>query len=263
MTEEVQEQTVNEEVSQETKERDWEADARSMGWKPADEFRGPPEAHVDAQSFVEKGENELPVLRDNMRKLTKKYQDLENTFGEYQSFMDTQNKSLRDKLEAERISAVESGDVEKFQQTQQQIETLDAAPKKEDKPSVDPGIEAAVQKFVADVPQFQTDPTINKRVNELDAFFAGQNLPPEQHFAKIKEVLVEEYPQKMNGTNERRVESPAVSTTARRAAPTQGAKTFDKLPAEAKDQFKKFQKTFKARGVNYTKEQYLENYQWD
>lgn len=43
--------------------------ARRMGWRPEDEYNGPKGRWVDAQTFVDRGETELPILRERFRKL--------------------------------------------------------------------------------------------------------------------------------------------------------------------------------------------------
>ena len=46
-----------------TQERDYEAEARAMGWKPKEEWTGDPSKHRDAQTFVELADNDPAVLR--------------------------------------------------------------------------------------------------------------------------------------------------------------------------------------------------------
>ena len=43
--------------------------ARAMGWKPLAEYRGDPRRWTDAAEFIRKGEEELPVLRDQSRRI--------------------------------------------------------------------------------------------------------------------------------------------------------------------------------------------------
>jgi len=52
-----------------TPERDWDAEAREMGWHPQDEYRGDPDKWVDAKTFVLRGEQQMPIMRENNRKL--------------------------------------------------------------------------------------------------------------------------------------------------------------------------------------------------
>ena len=53
----------------ESQQPDIEARARSMGWKPRDEFNGEQTRWVDAQQFVENGERILPIMRIQNQKL--------------------------------------------------------------------------------------------------------------------------------------------------------------------------------------------------
>ena len=46
-----------------------EKEARSQGWVPKEEFRGPENAWVDAAEFVERGQKILPILQANNRRL--------------------------------------------------------------------------------------------------------------------------------------------------------------------------------------------------
>jgi hypothetical protein len=47
----------------------YEKDARAMGWQPEEDWDGPPGKWVDARTFVERGEQILPILRANNRKM--------------------------------------------------------------------------------------------------------------------------------------------------------------------------------------------------
>jgi gas vesicle protein len=48
---------------------DIDTEARSMGWRPKEEFRGDPDKWVDAETFVDRGRHFVPILRANQRKL--------------------------------------------------------------------------------------------------------------------------------------------------------------------------------------------------
>lgn len=49
--------------------RDFESEARGMGWKPKEEFRGDPDRWSDAETYVKRGEEFLPIVQSNNRKL--------------------------------------------------------------------------------------------------------------------------------------------------------------------------------------------------
>jgi hypothetical protein len=55
-----------------------EGRARRMGWRPKDEFRGDQSRWTDAQTFIERGEAELPILRERYRTLDDRFARMEN-----------------------------------------------------------------------------------------------------------------------------------------------------------------------------------------
>jgi len=46
-----------------------EQEAKNMGWAPREEWRGDPEQWVDAETFVERGNTVMPILKANNRRL--------------------------------------------------------------------------------------------------------------------------------------------------------------------------------------------------
>lgn len=50
---------------------EFESSAREMGWVPQDEWKDDPDRWVDAKTFVERGEQILPILQANNRRLKK------------------------------------------------------------------------------------------------------------------------------------------------------------------------------------------------
>src|SRR3990167_11082395 len=54
-----------------------ETEARSMGWVPKEEFRGPESQWRDAEEFVERGHNVLPIVNSLLKKEREKTSKLE------------------------------------------------------------------------------------------------------------------------------------------------------------------------------------------
>ncbi|WP_299477013.1 hypothetical protein [uncultured Paracoccus sp.] len=54
--------------------------ARAMGWVDKDQFRGPPDRWRPAEDFVKRGEDELPILRENLHRATHKITQLERDY---------------------------------------------------------------------------------------------------------------------------------------------------------------------------------------
>ena len=50
--------------------------ARAQGWRPKDEYNGNPDRWVDAEAFVKRGEEELPVVRERNRHLESRVTEL-------------------------------------------------------------------------------------------------------------------------------------------------------------------------------------------
>lgn len=49
-----------------------ETRARALGWRPKEQFRGKPEHWVDADTFVRRGEEIMPILKENNAQLERK-----------------------------------------------------------------------------------------------------------------------------------------------------------------------------------------------
>lgn len=122
-----------------------EQEARTMGWHPLAEFKGPPSRWTTAEEFVRRGRTELPILRDNNRRMTERLARMEPQIAEIGSLKTTvaeMNQALKDMrvlahkstergyaqaladLKKERREAVESGDVATHDLLDQKIEAL-------------------------------------------------------------------------------------------------------------------------------------------
>ena len=66
-----------------------ETKARTMGWLPKEKFKGPESSWVDAEQYVKRGEEILPILKANNDKLVQRVTQTE-----------TANNELREQLQA-------------------------------------------------------------------------------------------------------------------------------------------------------------------
>lgn len=73
-----------------------EAQAEAMGWSPKEKFRGDPEKWIPAEEFVRRGEELLPIVRADNRKLR---DEVGNLKGETQS-LKAQLKAAQESIEA-------------------------------------------------------------------------------------------------------------------------------------------------------------------
>ena len=133
-------------------EADWEAQARAMGWHPLpadpqnptrDEYRGDPRRWVPAREFVETAQRELPVLRQNLKRLTDRVTDITADRDRLRTEVAEQTNATREALELakradqrgyeraraelleERREAVEAGDTAAFDSVQEKLDELE------------------------------------------------------------------------------------------------------------------------------------------
>jgi hypothetical protein len=69
-------------VETEMSEAEAEEMAKNLGWKPKEEFAGPPERWKPAKDFVTDGMNHLPILRKDLKVLSDRYSDLNSRYGQ-------------------------------------------------------------------------------------------------------------------------------------------------------------------------------------
>jgi hypothetical protein len=158
-----------------------EARARAMGWKPKAEFRGDPARWTDAATFVEVAEQQLPVLRDQNRRMSERLARQDTELSSLRNSLEEQKRAVQDAINLARRSdqrgydralrelkerqreAVSAGDTEAYDQVEEQIQALEqtraevveeapmrAPPAAPPGPQPDP----AIQSFVAANPWF-------------------------------------------------------------------------------------------------------------
>lgn len=123
-----------------------EARAREMGWQPKDQFKGPEERWVDAETFIQRGEEIMPILQANNRKLSNELQGLRQLSAQQAEALRQANESIeelktfnaeiaasraktrRTELMAEIRKAREDENVELEDELTQELATLRAPP---------------------------------------------------------------------------------------------------------------------------------------
>lgn len=125
-------------------DRDWNTEARAMGWHPQEEYNGPPDKWVDSKTFVTRGENQLPIMRENNRKLAQRVRQRDDDNAELRNQMAEMRESLstmrtmmergqevgyeraKSEFESQMRQAVANGDVATFDKLNGEMERLDA-----------------------------------------------------------------------------------------------------------------------------------------
>jgi hypothetical protein len=232
--------------------------AQRMGWVPKEDFRGDEEKWVDADKFVERADNEMPILRERNRKLDKELADVKKTMKDFTSYHQRTEerayKRAKAELESKMTEAVKDGDVEAYTAAQAEVRELEKdAPQTARQPS-----QQALPEFEAWKGRndwYGTDFDKTREANEIAEFVAANNPPfadPNDFYAEIDRILARNAPS-------RRDQPSRVAGAGDGAASTRssGKQTYANLPAEAKRECDRFV----AQGL-LTKEAYVKEYEW-
>lgn len=236
------------EGSQQTNARDEPAEiesrARAQGWVPKEEFRGPAENWRDANEFVRRGEEELPILRERSRTLSKTVEELQRRDAERKSEIERiervsnialqrQKEQLEANYRAAMRQAVESGDVARFDQLDQDrakaITSFDeqvAPPKQGSQPQYPAHDVAAVNSWTRQNPWFNADPELNAvaqaRHVQLQSEKPGLSL--NENLAEVAKYVRQRYSDKFSPTQSGAVEGGGARLAS--ASKTKGASSL-------------------------------------
>jgi len=279
MSEELQQEAPQEapEASQ------YESEARAQGWVAQEEFRGSESDWVDAETFVRRGKEIMPILRKNNEKLLKELgeakkmaEEARETAKEFREFQKQQferkTKDLESQLEQlkqAKRDAITQGDGDRAIAIDDAMDDL-----KEQRLEAKQDLKAAEDK-AAEVPQVTSDPVLNQWMDKNDWFGKdtrmtgvanglgvelrreNPNLNGQAFLDKLDEELTAMFPEKFG---KKRVQNPMEGSSNGTARPTVGSgkKTYANLPADAKAACDKYVK----QGL-MTKEAYVAEYEWD
>lgn len=236
------------ESTEESQDANFEAQASKMGWKPQEKFKGDPARWVDAKTYVERGEEVLPIVKAQLRKTETELAEVRKAAQEWQEFnrkaTEREVSEWRAKFEQavqDKAAAISKGDGEAAVEAEARQEELKAnrpeQPKK-DTPQVNPLFAAwKAQNDWFDVDEEKTD------------IATGIGL----RLAK-KGVQGEEFFKALDAEMERRTQTPP------RAGPQRGgrtsgdakvAKTYENLKPEFKSACDRMVGTLKIKKEDY------------
>lgn len=256
-----------------SEERNWEEEARRDGWKPQKDWvaaGNDPDKWKEAQEFVERGEEILPIVKARLGKqiesLEQRVESLLQTNQKFSEFSEKAIQRERDEktrllgeLKVARKKAVSEGDGDKFEQADEQIKKLEA-----DDDTVIIGdqqaLEQSVVKWFQDNEIFNTNRTAQALLdgfsNEVKLANPGLTGPP--LLDKIKARVEQEAPELFE--NPKRKTGDGVTAPSGTGGGGGGkGRSFDDLPADAKAACAQFEKDI----PGFTQETYLQNYDWE
>lgn len=235
-----------------------ETEARTMGWVPQEEFRGPKEQWKDAAEFVERGKSVLPIVNSLLKKEREKTSKLETQiekmraeWGDKLARLDVMStlaikkteERIRSEYESKKEAAVERGDMDAYRAADKgekaalaDLETKAAPAKKteETKDDLPPNIREAIDGWVAENPWFTADPELNALANAVHGKLLKDQpgLTIQQNLAKVRERVAEKFPEKF-GLEDKPKRGSRVEGGSRSPGGGNGT-LYGKLPVDAK-----------------------------
>ena len=251
---------------------DIEAAARANGWVPESEWRSdkpPPGGFLTAEAFEKRGNEIRPILNSRLKKqdaeldaLRAEVAGVREAARKFEHFSQAAiERERREKdyavqqLEARRAQAITDGDGALAVQAEKQIREIEKAPvaAAPPPPQMDPEV---ANRFLRENAWYGTDKTMRAWAEGRSRELLASGTPPgEAILSAIASEAREAFPQNFDRGNSR----PSSVEGSGRRSPTSYGRTFDDLPADAKQAFEEFKKA----GVSMTKQQYLSNYEWE
>lgn len=247
--------------------------ARQLGWHPKEEYKGDPDRWVDAESFVKKGEEELPVLRSNLKKiqsdLAKEREEFQRTAKEFREWHETTvQKAEREAyerakadIERKKLEAVEMGDKDAYIAAQEQEKNL-APPKQADqKPAPQQqDVDPAYVEWKSKNTWYDQYPELAVEAENVGIALwqSGKYQNTAQVFDQITQAMKRKYPQYFHNQNR---DAPAAVNEGGEpgSARKSKARTYENLPKAAKDACERFLRN----GMIKSREDYVKSYDWE
>lgn len=231
--------------------RDFEAEAREHGWAPKEEFKGDPTRWVDAEAFMKRADEMMPLLRAQNKRLKRDFDELRKDLRKATAHFEGAEKRAFERAKAEieaRITdATEVGDVEAVKAALKDMEGLkpDAPEQKHTAEEAQEALDA----FREENPWYDKANLANASEIEINARLyydrmidkhikLTEEMAPADFFARILDMTVEKYPQLKSKPTRQKPASAVEGGTAGR--PRGSGKSWDNLPDEAKRQFDRF-----------------------
>ena len=260
-------------------------EAESQGWVPKEKFRGNESDWVDADTFVKRGREILPILRKNNENLIKDLNSTKEQLKEFREAAEEFKKFQRDAYERKaqdyekriqeiresRAQAISDGDGQKvnalddaldaakdeLKEAKQAVKDADKAPiETPASTEIDPGL----QQWLDRNTWFGQDKRMTGIVNGIGESLRLEFplLKGQAFLEKLDEVLAEEFPGKFGA--EKKSPTSRVESGSGRAGrgSSSNAQTYDNLPSEAKAACDRFVKQ-----KLMTREQYVADFDWN
>ena len=257
-----------------------ESDARAQGWVSKDEYRGRDGDWVDAETFVQRGREILPIVRKNNERLLKELkearaiaEEARTAAKEFQKFQKEQFERKAVELEREVASlkalkreAISQGDGDRVGEIEDQIDSIkdDIAVAKAESKRPEPvqqtqEVDPSFQNWIDNNQWFGVETKLSEVANGLGRAIQKDNpsLTGKAFFDKLDAELAETYPTRF-GKKQKPNPMDAGTPTSGGRTQSRSKKSYENLPAEAKAACDRFLK----QGLIKSKDDYVAEYDW-
>lgn len=234
-------------------------EAKRQGWVPQDEYTGPEDKWVDADTFVKKGKEINALLRKDNDFLKREVAEMKSTMMEFKKFHAETEKRAYERamadLREQKKEAISTGDGDKVLQIDDAIDELKQSRTVEKVAHPVNQPDATFIQWSEENKWYTTDAQLKTEADMIGEVIKRQNptLIGEAFLNEVTTRVKRMYPEKFTNSNRARP-SPVEGTTAPKASAKAG-KGFNDLPPEAKAACQKFEK----QGL-ITREAYLKEY---
>jgi hypothetical protein len=240
----------------ETGARDYEAEALEHGWRPLSEFKGDPAHFIDAETFMKRADEMMPLLKAQRDRLKREVEQLKKDFKRANAHMEGIEKRAYEKaladLEEKHRNAVEAGDLKAATEAVKEIRELKPAATVEERNPAELKAQAeeALDAFREENPWYDKanlagateteqlgriywDRMVDRHID------LTKTMAPADFFAHITDLTKEKYPALFAKAPREKPGSAVEGVTRGKAGGA--SKTWDNLPPEAKRSFERMQ----------------------
>ena len=259
-------------------------EAESQGWVPKERYRGNEADWVDAETFVKRGREILPILRKNNENLVKDLNATKEQLKDFREAAEEFKKFQRESYERKaneyerriqeikesRAQAISDGDGQKvsalddaldeakedLKEAKQAVKDVISVPEEPTTVAVDPNLQSWLNKNSWFGEDRRMTSIANGLGEGLRLEFPG--LKGQAFLEKLDEALAEEFPNRFGGKSKSPSINRVESGSGRQSRSSSNAQSYENLPPEAKAACDRFVKQ-----KLMTREQYVEDFDWN
>lgn len=246
---------------------DHEAEARKLGWKPLEEFKGDPSQHIDAEKYLQRGREIMPLLRAENDRLKERLKAVEKNSARAAEFFSKAEerayaRALAD-LKADAAAAAKAGDTAAMDRVMDEVAKLEKPGAAE--PAID--VDARMEEFADwskqnrwygdnDVMRMYADREAEKLAKSKGGAFLDK-ADLDELAQKVRTKFEDAYPEAFGQAQRQK---PRSAVDGGGSAPRgRGGRTFADLPPEAQAMCRKWVNA----GIIKSEADYVKSYQWE